>query len=173
MDFLHQKLNFPLNPSNTPCTNALGYVSVAFMAPLVVATGIAISPLIGLIYGVDGICYLYKKKQHKSKMKTDWYYRFCHVAVRVNDLPKWQERISDTNQFERAILQITEANDVPYEIWQTLKHLPYFCEHIQTIGTDAYQLHKEAIVQKAIQYYIQEYATFMNCSFEEAKSKLS
>jgi hypothetical protein len=130
--------------------------------------GIVISPFVAILIGIDLASDAYKKRKEKynenKKIKHDWNYRFTHFAVSIHTLKKWQEFVLELNQYERAVVQIAEAKDVPFELWHMLvddcEHANYFTDMMHKLGTPLYD--KEKTKQLALDFFIKKYALLKN-----------
>lgn len=137
---------------------------------------IIISPLLLLITGTlkcgevvaDYTFEKLDKKKHDKKMKNDWYYRLLHSAPRIKDLKVWQEHIQNLDQYERAVLQIAEAGDVPFELWSYLQEVSEFDNLQRIYGTTEYRNIQSHVVQKAFCFYVSKYSAFMRIPLEDA-----
>ena len=114
---------------------------------------------------------------YKKRINEEWQYRLYHISPHINHLPIWQKYILECNQYERAIMQIIEANDVPYEIWKYIEWSEdefefknYLIEQMKKYGTPEYE--KETSVRYVIQYYTEKYAKFKNTSIEEIQKEI-
>lgn len=124
---------------------------------------VAIAPFMAVYKG--GICVenaitrSYKKKQHEKRMKSDWKYRLRCTAPKISTLErKWEEYINET-QWQRAIAQINEAGDIPYEVWLDLldvdasKWEPY----AKQVGLFKYYSIKGTVIKEALEHYHEAY----------------
>ena len=118
-----------------------------------------------------------KRAKHDWRLKNEWNYRLSQSAPRISDLTIWQDHILECDQYERAILQISQANDVPYEIWKFIQYdtdefetKDYLLEQMKVYGTDEYD--KDKCVQYIYQYYVQKYAEFKTITLEDAEEHM-
>lgn len=108
----------------------------------------------GLVYIENAITGRIKKRKHDKNMKIDWKYRLLCTAPRISTLKHWEEYINAT-QWDRAISQINEANDIPYEVWRDLldidneKWEPF----AKIVGLEKYSEIKSQVIQDVLEYY--------------------
>jgi hypothetical protein len=156
-------------------------VRYALLVPYVCGI-VILSPAIlvigGIIYGVEKAIDLVDgaidKNTHKKRMKHDWYYRLSHMAPKISNLKMWQERIQELNQYERAYLQIYEAQDIPWEIWGELGAAgkSYFADMMRIYGTEEYIKNKNEVVKEASRFYVLKYAEYVGIDEEAAQQHL-
>lgn len=147
------------------------YMSLSVVS-LATVTIIA-SPILAVKYGCDGLETLYHKIKNRHKKQTP-------QPISIQQLRIWQEHVQSLNQFERAILQILEADDIPRELWWELTNenendndasITTFFTRAKTLyGTPEYP--KDVAVIRAHNYYISKYSQFMKRDMTEDVYKL-
>jgi hypothetical protein len=137
-----------------------------------------ITPFV-LVGGTALASSIYGSIKHHYLMNTDSQYYFEKTAKRINTLKIWQDHIQDLDQYERAILQISEAQDIPYELWPTLIHddnidsNAYF-RIMQKMFNEphVYEKFKDFLIETAIDFYTTQYAKFKGISKEKAQEHM-
>jgi hypothetical protein len=138
-----------------------------------------ITPFV-LVGGTALASSIYGSLQHHYLMNTDSQYYFEKTAKRINTLKIWQDHIQDLDQYERAILQISEAQDIPYELWPTLIHddnidsKEYFIIMQKMFNEpQVYQKYKGFLIEKAIDFYTIQYANFKDITKNKAQEHMT
>lgn len=118
-----------------------------------------------------------KREKHEWRLNNEWQYRLSQNAPRISQLTIWQKYILECDQYERMILQISEANDVPYEIWSYIRYddfknelSVFLLEQMKVYDTDEYD--KERCVKYVYDYICNKYAAFKNTSIQEAEEHM-
>lgn len=126
---------------------------------------IAISPLIGMYKGAvfieQKITDSIARRKHEKRMGKHWKYRLEHSAPRVSALRKWEDYMNDT-QWQRALVQIEEADDIPYEVWCDLIDVDpdKWVPRAKLVGLEEYDDIKNICVREALAHYTRKNKTF-------------
>ena len=148
--------------------NALLYTYICLMSPFIIAGYVLSISFHAMEHGIDKTCEIIRKREHENNVKSNWRYRFVHTTVKISQLRIWQDVILETNQFDRAILQIAEAEDIPYECWSPLceesDEKDFFRKQKEYYGTENYE--KDKCVSKAFKYFLNKYDVFTGKSME-------
>lgn len=102
-------------------------------------------------------------------MKCNAVYRLVYSSKTIYSLLVWQKYADKLTHEECAILQIAEANDLPYEIWRDLNtnQADMFQPLSALVGTADHDAQKCS--QLALEYYISKLAIYSNLSLKKAK----
>ena len=118
-----------------------------------------------------------KRDKHEWRLKNHWGYRLSQYAPHVSQLMIWQNHILECDQYERAILQISEAKDVPYEVWTQIQYgdddfeeKAFLLEQMKVYGTEKYD--KNTCLRYVWNYFVQKYAEFKAIVFEDAEEHM-
>jgi len=125
---------------------------------------------LGNICGIVDFCSKKKGKyMHTKKMKCNAVYRLVYSSKTIYSLLVWQKYADKLTHEECAILQIAEANDLPYEIWRDLNtnQADMFQPLSALVGTVDHDAQKCS--QLALEYYISKLAIYSNLSLSKAK----
>jgi len=102
--------------------------------------------------------------RHQKMMMTSSIYRLVYSTQTIHALPIWQRVLDRTPMTcdECAMLQIAEAQDVPYEVWNELiKHKPEVFQGLsERVGTRKHDATKCA--RMALEFFIDRYCD-SNC----------
>jgi hypothetical protein len=97
--------------------------------------------------------------RHHKMMMTSSIYRLVYSTQTIHALPLWQQALEKTPMTyeECAMLQIAEAKDVPYEVWnELLKHKPEGFQGLsERVGTRKHDATK--CVRMALEFFIDRY----------------
>lgn len=155
------------NEKHTCVNKSVSFALFAFGSVIFATVCIAVSPIFavykGAIFIENSISNKIKQKRHKKSMKNDWQYRLNYTAPKINTLKNW-EKYANKTQWDRAISQINEANDIPYEVWKDLldvdnqKWEPY----AKLVGLSEYACIKDSVVKDALEYYSSQLEAFTN-----------
>lgn len=175
--YLHDKWKFPLYPGKTigeqVVDNCLCACFCVVATPIVLVGAAICLPFYGGMYAIDFCCDVKKKRNHDKNMQCDWKYRFRHLCPHISRFTAWESFA--TNQYDRAILQVAEADDVPFELWDELcseecKHMHFFEEQKKLYGTYDYQ--KWKCTHLAMTHFREQYDVFMNKSMRDVVDEL-
>ena len=103
--------------------------------------------------------------RHQKMMMTCAVYRLVYCTQTIHALPIWHAVLETTPMTfdECAMLQIAEAKDVPYEVWNELiKHKPEVFQVLsERVGTRKHDATKCA--RMALEFFIDRYCDSHCC----------